>query len=134
MALIRTSIMTSLHAPRAPRFAAFALLIAYGLLAVVGTRDYLEWNRVRWVALEQLMRDDGVQPQDIDGGFEFNALYLYEPPFDSTAVSEKSWWFVKRDTYQVGFGPVPGYSIVRRYTYQQWLPWRIQPVVVLREN
>jgi hypothetical protein len=136
MALIAPMVWTTastVDASRAMRRTAFALLVAYGLLAIGGTRDYLEWNRTRWTALAQLMRDDGVQPQDIDGGFEFNGLYLYRPPF-KTVLSEKSWWWVQRDTYQVGFGPVPGYSIVRQYTYQHWLPWHVQTVVVLRKD
>jgi hypothetical protein len=124
------------------RLAAFALLAAFGLFAISGTRDYLAWNRVRWEALQNLMLNDHVDPEDIDGGFEFNCLYFFEPRYlpDEKVVKEfltrpgRSPWWVHRDTYQIGFGGVPGYTIFKEYTYQHWLPPHVQKVVVLRKE
>jgi Dolichyl-phosphate-mannose-protein mannosyltransferase len=127
--------MFSLDAARALRIAAFAVVGAFGLFSIAGTRDYLTWNRIRWAALEELMSDSQVDAKEIDGGFEFNGFYLYNPPFiERTLVSSISPWWVYRDTYQIGFGPVPGYQIMKEYTYQRWLPWRVQKVVVLRKQ
>lgn len=116
------------------RAAAFTLVAAFAVFAVAGTRDYLMWNRLRWTALDELMRD-GVSPTEIDGGFEFNGFYVYQPPFVRPRPdSSISPWWVRRDTYQIAFGPVPGYTVVRKYTYQHWLPWHVQTVVILRKQ
>jgi hypothetical protein len=121
------------------RFAAFSLLAAFGLFAIASTRDYLAWNRVRWIALEDLTRNAHVHARDIDGGFEFNGLYLYDPnkPLDYTRMRnkfERSWWWVQGDTYQIGFGAVPGYRVVKEYAYTHWLPWHVQKLVVQRKQ
>jgi hypothetical protein len=41
----------------------------------------------------------------MDGGFEFNALYFFNPSY-GVLKTEKSWW-VQNDTYMISFGPVP---------------------------
>ena len=117
---------------RIPLFAAGTLLAAFSVFAIGGTRDYLAWNRVRWQALHDLMKKDQVKAQDIDGGFEFNGLYLYDPNYRE--VPEKSEWWVQGDTYQIGFDNVPGYHIFKQYTYPHWLPPYAGKVVVLQKN
>jgi hypothetical protein len=110
----------------------FALLAAFGLFAIGVTRDYLAWNRVRWEALQALTRPGFIGAEDVDGGFEFNCLHLFDP--DYRPDPERSPWCVHRDTYQIGFGTVPGYTVVKEYTYHHWLPPHIQKVVVLRKE
>ncbi|MBK7463773.1 MAG: hypothetical protein IPJ50_14310 [Betaproteobacteria bacterium] len=56
-------------------FALF-LVVFYSVFSVFSTRDYLEWNRVRWIALNDLLTVDKVRPNQIDGGYEFNGLFL----------------------------------------------------------
>lgn len=108
-----------------------AFMAAMGLFAAVGTHDYLAWNRVRWVALRDLMNHNGIGPEDIDGGFEFNGLYLFSPNF-----AGKFPYWVKRDTYQIGLGsePEPGYTVIKTYLYRHWLPFHMQEVVVRHKN
>jgi hypothetical protein len=99
------------------------------------TRDYLAWNRLRWVALNELTQYRRVPPADIDGGFEFNGLYLYDPAWNDVGTNEgRSWWWVKGDTYQVSFGPIAEYNAVREYTYYRWLPPGSQRIMVLRKD
>lgn len=113
------------------------LLVGFGVYAVFGTRDYLMLNRVRWTALSTLQRDLHVGPADIDGGYEFNGWYLFDPnhvvQFNSIG-KERSFWWVVRDDYLLTLGPVPGYKILRRYSYENWLPPRTQRVTVLRRT
>jgi hypothetical protein len=109
---------------------ALALLVLFGLYAVVSTRDYLTWNRIRWLALHELMHDRKIPPQDIDGGFEFNRLYLYDP---SDKNADAKLW-ERRATYVVTFGPVPDHVVVKRYSYQHWMPWHTQTIMVLRRQ
>jgi 4-amino-4-deoxy-L-arabinose transferase-like glycosyltransferase len=117
---------------KACRFTAAALLCAFAYYAVCGTRDYLTWNRLRWVALRDLMENKHVKPEDIDGGFEFNGWYMYDPRYN--VDPKKSWWWVRGDTYQIGFGSAPGCAVIKEYSYFQWLPPHRRTIVELRKN
>jgi 4-amino-4-deoxy-L-arabinose transferase-like glycosyltransferase len=114
------------------RYVAAALIAGFAIFAVAVTRDYLSWNRVRWNALNELMSGHGVGPQDIDGGFEFNALYLYDPDYEYDP--RKGWWWVQGDRYRVTFGEMLGYRVVKEYHYQNWLPPYVGRIVVLQEG
>lgn len=116
------------------RTAAFALLAAFSVYAIGSTRDYLAWNRVRWEALQDLMHDGHIDAEEIDGGFEFNGLHFYDPNYQLHFNSDKSWWWVHGDMYEIGFGPVPGYTVIKEYTYLHWLPMHEQKIVVLRKK
>ena len=100
---------------------ATAILAGLMLYAVCGTHDYLAWNTARWTATNNLMANDHVKPEEMDGGFEFNALYFFNPHYD-LLKTDKSWWWVQNDTYMISFGPVPGYSALKEYPYTRWLP------------
>jgi len=103
--------------------------IGYG---VCGTRDYLAWNRARWVALNDLMQKDKVLPSAIDGGFEFNGYYLYRP--DYKIDPKKSWWWVDDDDYLITFHPTTNYSVYRTYPYTHWMPPYTGTICVLKRN
>jgi len=115
--------------------AATVLLIAYCAFSVGGTRDYLAWNRARWSALHFLTREAGISHKDIDGGFEFNGLYGYDPHFCATTGPDgkkRSWWWVRNDEYVISFGPIEGYKEVRRYSYNRLIPPGTGAILVLR--
>jgi hypothetical protein len=102
------------------------IISLYGALTIGVTHDYLEWNRVRWEALHNLMQEEQISPNRIDGGFEFNGWYLYDPkkrPRDS--------WWVDKDDYVVSFGPLSGYEEVKQYTFRRWLPFRKDQILIL---
>jgi hypothetical protein len=102
------------------------IISLYGALTIGVTHDYLEWNRVRWEALRNLMQEEQISPNRIDGGFEFNGWYLYDPkkrPRDS--------WWVDKDDYVVSFGPLSGYEEVKQYTFRRWLPFRKDQILIL---
>jgi hypothetical protein len=110
-----------------------SLLIGlFFVFSIGGTRDYLTWNRSRWVALNDLMESKHVKAEDIDGGFEFNGLHLYRRNYKPT--SDKSWWWVNKDTYVVAFGAIPGYSVIGEYKYRQWMPPHNGSIVVLEKD
>lgn len=110
--------------------AAILLTLAFGAFSVGATHDYLAWNRARWNAGRDLLRQ-GVSSKHINGGFEFNGWYGYNPsrPLESL----ESLW-THGDEYLISFGPVNGYSEVRRYPYRRWMPWGQGRVVVLRRH
>ena len=108
-----------------------AVIISLFLVfSVLGTHDYFSWNRARWEASNDLLENKAIPPEQIDGGFEFNGLYLYDPQYALT--QGKSWWWVVDDTYIIAFGPIPGYSIVQSYGYERWMPPQPASIVVLK--
>ena len=68
------------------RGAALVLLAIYALFSVAATHDYLAWNRIRWNALQELIREAKIPFDRIQGGFEFYGWYR----FDKNSVME--WW------------------------------------------
>ncbi len=115
------------------RCASAALILAgLAMFAVLGTRDYFAWNRLRWTALRQLMAEEKVTPADIDGGFEFNGLYLYDPAYKEDPA--KSWYWVDRDSYVLSFAKLPGFTVRKRYLYSHWLPPYIGSIFVLKKD
>lgn len=118
---------------RVVRFFAVGTLVAICVFTIGTTRDYLAWNRLRWEGLRYLTEERRVPVRSIDGGFEFGGLYLSgakRGPFDLT----KSWWWVQDDTYQIAFGAVPGYKVIKEYIYRNWIPLRTGKVLVLQRN
>ncbi|HWV98675.1 MAG TPA: glycosyltransferase family 39 protein [Candidatus Acidoferrum sp.] len=97
-----------------------AALLAVAAFSVMTTRDYLTWNRVRWAALATLVKKDHVPLTEIDGGYEFNGWYLYDPT-EKFDVPRGLWW-VHNDNYLLSSGDVPGYEVLRRYEYSRLLP------------
>ncbi len=116
----------------APALAAAIVLVGlYGLFSVTQTHDYLAWNRARWQALRDLTHQ-GVPPAKIDGGFEFNAWYGYDPAAPPETAGGT--WRTQGDEYVVTLGPLPSYVEVRRYPFQRWLPVRSDAITVLRPS
>ena len=102
------------------RFALAAVpLTCSALFSVVATHDFFAWSDVRWTALQRLLAA-GVSPTQIDGGYEFNGMYLYDALFKSRPG--KNYWWVHDDLYQVSAGPLPGYRESQRLPVERW--WR----------
>lgn len=112
--------------------AAFLLLL--GSFTVAATRDYFAWNTARWQALADLAAQ-GISPRQIDGGYEFNGWYNFDPARKiNYADPVKSWWWVDDDEYLLAFGPVEGYAVLRRYPYPRWLPGGVGQILTLRRR
>ena len=118
-----------------------AVMVAIGGFTVAATHDYLALNRVHWQALKTLMHDQKVTPNDIDGGYEFNSWYLYNPK-NTHAINflkdpnrpDKSWWYVDKDDYMTTFGSLAGYKVLQTYPTGHWLPFGPQTISVLRKE
>jgi 4-amino-4-deoxy-L-arabinose transferase-like glycosyltransferase len=111
---------------------AFVLIFAVMLFSVLSTHDYFAWNNSRWKAIDYLTQDLKVLPENIDGGFEFNGLYTYDPEYIPS--SEKSWWWVKDDEYIIAFGNIGGYSPVKSFNYYSWLYLSVEKIYILNRN
>jgi len=94
-------------------------LALYGSFSVAGTHDYLSWNRARWQALNDLMTERRLPASQIDGGYEFNGWSLRDSEYRTTPQEKLS--SVDRDDFLVAFGPVQGFTEIRRYPYRRWI-------------
>jgi hypothetical protein len=110
-------------ARRGPFSVGLGLAALYAVFSVAATHDYFAWNRARWTALHDLERE-GVPASAIDGGYEWNGVFRYDP----TAP----WWWAGEEEYVVAFGSAPGYREVARYPYRRLLPPGEASVLVLR--
>lgn len=114
--------------PARLRGAAIAI-VAMGVFSGVATHDFLAWNETRWSALQALM-NDGISPHRIDGGYEFNGWYLFDPRY--RIARGKSYWWVDDDEFVVGSGPIPGYREIRRIPVDRWWKGDGSDVFILR--
>jgi len=111
-----------------------------GIFSVGATHDYLAWNRTRWQALSDLQQK-GISPHEIDGGYEFNGWYLFDPN-DTYSINNtpnptepgKSRWFVDRDDYMITIGPIKNYEILDHYPVERWFPFSPGFIFVLRKS
>ena len=118
-----------------------SISLIFGIFTVGSTHDYLSLNRTRWQALDYLTKEQHISPHLIDGGNEFNSWYLFNPNdkysnnFKPNPKKPKqSWWFVDKDDYMITFGPLNGYSILEKYTYDTWLPSSPKNIFILRKK
>ncbi len=110
-----------------------SLLFIYITFSVFATHDYLSWNRVRWQILTEL-NTQGISPEEIDGGFEYNAWYQTNERGHIEKISEKSWWFVKNDNYVISFGKIEGFSIIKSVKYKTLIPTKNNKIFLLKKN
>jgi len=108
------------------------LLLLFGGFALGATHDYLLWNRVRWGALSELMKDSHVTAKQIDGGLEFNGWNLFSLTY--IPLPGKSWWWVEGDDYVLAFAPMTGYDVLKRHRLKRWLPFGPENILVLRRR
>ncbi len=92
----------------------------------------MSFNRARWNGLNWLMKTKDVPPEKIDGGFEFNGLHTFIPNYKANL--EKSWWWVKDDTYALTLGPLDGYRIYKSFTYNRYIPPFRKKVYILKKS
>ncbi|MGG6266019.1 glycosyltransferase family 39 protein [Leptolyngbya sp. AN03gr2] len=127
-------------------------LIGFSGFSIAGSHDYLTWNRVRWQALNGLVQDKGISPEQINGGFEFNGWHFGNrletcsskyriqprPKVAAWADFDCLWatWIEtgRKYSYTVSFVPQAGYEIEQQYFFRRWLPWKQEQLYVLRKN
>jgi hypothetical protein len=104
----------------------FTVLIA--LFSLLGTRDYVEWNKLRWQAA-QTLEANGIDRKSIDGGYEYNGWY-----FGDISIEKGEWFWTWGNEYLITFGNVDGYKVINTYTYQRYLPYKKEKVFVLKKE
>lgn len=96
-----------------------AFLLPFAFFSMASTSTYLNWNRARWQAVEELVNDRNISTKEIDGGFEVNGWYNYNAAFKADTVkNDKPFWWVYEDTYTITFSPLAGRRVVEKYPYR----------------
>ena len=111
--------------PTIQKFASVVLIAFIAAFSVLGTRDYLTWNRIRWEAIARFQETSSVSAHDIGGGFEYKGWFLYDP--------ESEWW-VEDNKYVIAFSIIPGFKIIRSYAYTTWMPPRARMLFLLERG
>lgn len=96
------------------------LVAAMAAFSVMGTHDWLAWQRSRWEAVRYLDAQS-IPASKIDGGYEFNGTRTYRP--GSPSQSGKPGWWIDDNEYAIAAGPRDGYSEIARFPVDTWL-WR----------
>ncbi|GAC1612768.1 MAG: glycosyltransferase family 39 protein [Novosphingobium sp.] len=117
--------LVPIDSSRPPRILALGLacvLLALSAgFSILGTREFNNWTVARWASLNRLMKD-GVSPREIDGGFEFNGLYLYDINYEKTPIARShrvNWWWIHDDRYMIAFGPMKGFHTFRTMAFDK---------------
>ena len=113
------------------------------VFGVVGTHDYLAWNRARWAAGRSLIRGSEVPPEEIEGGSEFNNYfdnlerihlsraerYATMPPDQRGRIIAPK---LVDPLYRIAVGGFSRYECIRSYPVSAWLPMTPREVLVLK--
>jgi len=110
---------------------AILALVLMVIFSIASTHDYLTWNRTRWQAIDNLIKNENILNTQIDGGFEFGGWYNFHE-IEIETDAEKSWWWVKDAKYILTFNELSGYDIHAKYIYDSWLQGE-QAIFVLKE-
>jgi hypothetical protein len=108
---------------------AMALLLGFGLVSVGLMHDWLAWNSARWALGRRAVHERGIDPKDIEGGFEWNGWHAPVPrPLD--APSQQTGLVLKftqdyfphvTGRYALSFSEMPGTVVIDSEPYQEWL-------------
>jgi hypothetical protein len=99
--------------------ASAVLLTVYGSLGVAGVHDYFSFNRARWQVLQELLADR-ISPMDIEGGFEFNGWYGYEPAYRNVGIVFNT-GMIHNDRFVVALKPLSGFAVRESLAFDRWL-------------
>jgi 4-amino-4-deoxy-L-arabinose transferase-like glycosyltransferase len=110
--------------------AAIGCIVVYAAFGVVGTHDYIAWNRARWRALDSLVTAQGIAPNRIDGGYEVNGWLQHDRRYEPR-MEEAYWWGDDSRDYVIAFGPIDGYREIGRQPVARWLPSTSEALLVL---
>lgn len=102
------------------------------LFSTFAMHDYFSIHTARWKALDDLTKKQHVSPQKIDGGFEFNAWYLFGKVGFSSQAGR--WWFIADDMYIVSPKKRKGYRIESVYPFKSYLSYSFNELYVLKKQ
>lgn len=112
------------------------IMLMVSIFTIVATHDFLSSHRVFWQALNQLVEEYQIPPDQINGGFEFGGWYLCN---HKRRISEDKYvnfsclWGDKNDNYVMAFRPVKGYKEIKQYPFSTWMPYTQKNILLLQK-
>jgi Dolichyl-phosphate-mannose-protein mannosyltransferase len=108
---------------------AMALLLGFGLVSVGLMHDWLAWNSARWALGRRAVHERGIDPKDIEGGFEWNGWHAPAPRRLDTASPQaglvlkftQDYFPHVTGRYALSFSEMPGTVVVDSEPYPEWL-------------
>jgi hypothetical protein len=109
---------------------ALGVLLVMGAVSVGLMHDWLAWNSARWTLGRRSVSEKGVNPQDIEGGFEWNGWYapiprrrdVPPPPQNGMILAFTHDYFPHvRGRYALSYSEIPGTVVLDSEPYQEWL-------------
>jgi len=118
------------HAANASVSAKVAAIISVVIIlfSIAEVSDYLNWQKARWMALENL-ESKGIKADLIDGGFEYNG---WHHPAASWSTPGKSWWWVKDDLFILASGRISNYEVNTYIVPEKLIPIGNDTIFVLK--
>lgn len=118
---------------------AWVVVLICGLLAVVGTRDFLVFQGATW-GLAARANALGIPNTRLDAGTSWDGYHLYEysqANHIAPQTTDGPWWTglfapATDSSYVVSSTPLPDYTIVEQATYSSWLHRDALPLYLLR--
>jgi hypothetical protein len=109
----------------------WGVMLPLALCTVVGAHDYMEINRVKWRAADDLMRS-GIAAERIDAGFEFNGYYKHTPETRWMGTCPNRPFGTGHEDHVISNLVYPGYTIAAVYSTRCWLPGNRVKMLVLK--
>ena len=91
--------------------------------------DWLAWNSARWALGRRAVNEKGINPHDIEGGFEWNGWYApvprhrdMPPPPNGLILAFTHDYFPQvRGRFALSYSEIPGTVVVDSEPYEEWL-------------
>lgn len=109
------------------------ILVSFSLFC---TKDYLNWNRLRWQAMTYLQTQEQANYKEIEGGYECN-----EPWLNTTEITPLYYDYLqsfgkeeldRNLKYVIAFGELPNYKVLKKYEYQRYIPFQQEAILILK--
>lgn len=111
--------------------------LAIFVFSLACVQDYLAWNTARWKAIDHLRFERGIPALQIDGGFEYNGMYLSEE-FRRRHAATQFWdmgagwfWVLEETRYSVFASYIPGCRPETSFPYRSWLGFETRHLFVV---
>ncbi len=101
-----------------PALVAACLLIPLAIWSPLATHDFMATKRALQRGQDYVVYDLGQDRCSIDGGFEFNGYFCYDPAYKRRAG--RSWWWVEQEAYALTLGPMEGYETVQTFPFTRY--------------
>lgn len=99
----------------------------YAIFTLLSIKDYFNYNKIKTIAINDLENVHFIPPQNINGGFEYNMWQSYSSNLKCDNSNNYK-------DYTLSFSLINGYSKFKQYSYQRYIPYKIDTIFVLHKN